>query len=125
MDNTDKILNILYVEDEDDLREIVPAIILRSFNVQIHTLPSGNKAIEILKLGRKFDLIISDYMMNDGTGADLQQFMKRTGINTPFILYTNTIEPHLPEKSKNFIGIIEKVNWEKLIVSISSALNYG
>lgn len=120
MDTAGKIMNILYVEDEDDLREIIPAFILNELAVQIQALPSGNLAIEALKSGSEFDLIISDYMMRDGTGADLQYFMKRTGISTPFILFTNTIEPHLPEKSENFLGIIEKHDWKMLIDSISS-----
>lgn len=122
MKETKEIKSILYVEDEDDLREIVPIVILNELKVQIYTLASGNLAIETLKAGREFDLIISDYMMSDGTGADLQQFMKRTGINTPFILFTNTINPHLPEESENFVGIIEKDNWNQLITSIKKIL---
>lgn len=120
MDSAGKTLNILYVEDEDDLREIIPAFISKELAANVQTLPSGNLAIEVLKSGSKFDLIISDYMMRDGTGADLQYFMKRTGISTPFILFTNTIEPHLPEKSENFLGIIEKHDWKMLIDSINT-----
>jgi len=114
-------MNILYVEDEHDMREIIPAVILKDLDVQVSTLPSGNLAIEALKTGSKFDLIISDYMMKDGTGADLQRFMKTAGIKTPFILFTNTIEPDLPVRSDNFLGIIEKHNWKGLVAFIETA----
>lgn len=53
--------------------------------------------------------------MADGSGADLQQYMKKDGDPTPFILLTNTIEPSLPETSENFLGIVEKRDWKGLV----------
>jgi len=53
--------------------------------------------------------------MADGSGADLQQYMKKDGDPTPFILFTNTIEPSLPETSENFLGIVEKRDWKGLV----------
>ena len=122
MKSKQKISRILYVEDEDDLRDIVSVIIKKNFDIQIDALPSGNSAIEILESGITFDLIISDYRMPNGSGADLQRYMKHAAIKTPFILYTSTINPYLPEKSDQFLGVIEKSNWEKLLTLIQSTL---
>jgi DNA-binding NtrC family response regulator len=112
---SDKLINILYVEDEEDFREVMPAVILKDVEAHVSTIASGNLAIEALKSGSKFDLIISDYKMANGSGADLQQFMKKDGDTTPFILFTSTIEPCLPETSENFLGIVEKRDWKGLV----------
>lgn len=66
-------------------------------------------------LAQNLIVIISDYKMADGSGADLQQYMKKDGDPTPFILFTNTIEPSLLETSENFLGIIEKRDWKILV----------
>ena len=115
MEFSDKLINILYVEDEEELRYIIPSMISSDVKAKIITIASGNLAIEALKSGSKFDLIISDYKMADGSGADLQHYMKKDGDPTPFILFTNTIEPSLPETSENFLGIIEKRDWKGLV----------
>ena len=115
MEFLEKLMNILYVEDEEDLRAVIPEVILRNVEAHISTIASGNLAIEALKSGSKFDLIISDYKMADGSGADLQQFMKKDGDTTPFILFSSTIEPSLPETSENFLGIVEKRDWKGLV----------
>lgn len=115
MEFSEKLINILYVEDEEDLREVITAVILKDVEAQVSTIASGNLAIEALKSGSKFDLIISDYKMAEGSGADLQRYMKKDGDPTPFILFTNTIEPSLPETSENFLGIIEKRDWKGLV----------
>lgn len=112
MEFLEELMNILYVEDEEDLREVITSVILNDVKAHVSTISSGNLAIEALKSGSKFDLIISDYKMADGSGADLQQFMKKDSDTTPFILFTSTIEPSLPETSENFLGIVEKRDWK-------------
>lgn len=87
----------------------------------VSTVASGNLAIKALKSGSKFDLIISDYKMADGSGADLQHYMKKDVDTTPFILFSSTIEPSLPEKSENFLGIVEKRDWKGLVDLIKEA----
>lgn len=115
MEFLEELMNILYVEDEEDLREVITSVILNDVKAHVSTISSGNLAIEALKSGSKFDLIISDYKMADGSGADLQQFMKKDSETTPFILFTSTIEPSLPETSENFLGIVEKRDWKGLV----------
>lgn len=115
MEISEKLINILYVEDEEDIRFVITSVISNDVKAHVSTMASGNLAIEALKSGSKFDLIISDYNMADGSGADLQQYMKKDGDPTPFILFTNTIEPSLPETSENFLGIVEKRDWKGLV----------
>lgn len=50
-----KLINILYVEDEEDFREVMPAVILKDVEAHVSTIASGNLAIETLKSGSKFD----------------------------------------------------------------------
>jgi response regulator RpfG family c-di-GMP phosphodiesterase len=79
---------ILFVDDSDETRELVELILRTQFKCEVQGATSGNHGIEILKRDRTFDLIISDYNMPDGTGADLQNFLINQKIEIPFVVLT-------------------------------------
>jgi two-component system, OmpR family, response regulator MprA len=63
--------------------------------VEIITCLTGESTIEQLKCDPTFDLLLIDQNMPDGTGADVYQFVKESGITTPFILIsTDNISDH-------------------------------
>ena len=114
---------ILFVEDHEDLRDLVSSYLSAELPVEVFSLESGNLAIEELRDGVVYDFIITDFIMNNGNGADLLQFMSDKKIETPTVLFTNTVNPRLKDKPENFIGIIEKLNLEQLKKMICNKLN--
>jgi DNA-binding NtrC family response regulator len=105
---------ILLVEDHEDLRGLVSAYLRNELPVMVKSLDSGNSAIEELKNGEVYDFIVSDFIMHNGTGADLLQYMAEQKISTPTVLFTNTINPQLQRTPLSYIGIVEKLKLEKL-----------
>ena len=82
-------LRILLVEDDDDIRQLF-ALTLDNFvfDSTVVEAVSGNHAQEILQQ-QKFDLIISDYNMQNGNGGDLYRYIQSFPQKTPFVLLTS------------------------------------
>ncbi len=107
-------LNILLVEDDELIIDIVKTLLEKELKAFVICLTSGNEAIKLLQHNLQFDVIVSDYSMKNGTGHDLLEFITVNEIKIPFILFTNTINPKLPQFGENFRGIVEKLQIEKL-----------
>lgn len=61
--------------------------------------------------------------MADGNGADLLNYVAIQELPTPFILFTNSIDPALQHIPPNFLGTISKFDQEgflKVIISLIS-----
>ncbi len=114
---------ILFVDDDDQTRELVEIILKTEFKCEVQTASSGNEAIGILKRDRTFDLIISDFNMPDGTGTDLEAFIEKQKLEIPFVLLT------AKKKSALFSGaktpIYQKPISRKLIVKIIEDTLFG
>lgn len=115
-------MKILYVEDEKVMRDIfVPMIKLQAGRDPV-VATSGNEAINILKNDPHFDLIISDYMMSNGTGDDLLSFISKEMLTIPFILFSNTLEPKISQTHEQYLGMIFKTKSDQLLLKIQSLL---
>lgn len=77
---------ILYVEDENEIRNIYSDFMEAELDCKVTQASSGNKAIEILASGEEFDLIISDQRMDDGTGEEVFKYVNENLPTTPFFL---------------------------------------
>ncbi len=79
--------NILYVEDNEGIRELVSSFLLLDFNLVIAS--NGKEALSLLER-REFDLILSDWMMPVMDGVTLCQNVKQSPefSHIPFILMT-------------------------------------
>ena len=64
--------NILCVDDEDELLEIIAATFADEGFV-VDTASSGNQGIDKMK-SKKYDAVLSDIKMPDGTGIDLLKY---------------------------------------------------
>lgn len=53
----------------------------------IDVCASGNQAINLLA-NKEYDVILSDYQMDDGNGIELASYLKDSNISTPLILLT-------------------------------------
>jgi len=94
-------MRILFIDDDDSIRQLFTMHLDNCFNaVDIVEKASGNDAINFLMKDTKFDLIISDYNMPNGTGGDLYKFVVAAKINVPFILFTTEEISSLKEFSK-------------------------
>ncbi len=115
---------ILIVDDETELLEITYEQISLNFNdIVISLAKSGNEASALIKDGKIFDLIVSDYNMPDGNGTELLNLVTSTNYPSFFILYTSHLKPDLPEKTnKKFLGVVEKFNFDDLFECISKCI---
>lgn len=80
--------SILVIDDELDLRENIKEILM-NYNYKVHTAPTANQALEMLKTSVP-DLIISDIMMPDLNGLEFLELLKNdsTLSSIPFIFLT-------------------------------------
>lgn len=93
-----KKFKILIVEDEEMLLDLFEMLISGEFDCEITTATNGNEAINILKMGSAFDLVISDYKMPKASGGDVYRF-NSTRHNSPFYLFSGGDLDDYPEFS--------------------------
>jgi CheY-like chemotaxis protein len=113
---------ILVVDDsQDDL--ILTAEFLRNLGHSCRLANSGEMALDVLS-AEKFDLIISDYQMEDGDGVWLLHELQKLSSAPKCILLTSDVT----YKADYFFnhgasGFSEKpLNWEKLKIEIDRLL---
>jgi len=80
-------IDILYVDDETPFLEMVKLFLEKDGNFNIHVFDSARLALEALE-SRKFDAIISEYLMPETNGIEFLKSLRKSGDRTPFILFT-------------------------------------
>lgn len=88
-----KTLNILYVEDEKEIRENISKV-LSMFSKSVVTACNGSEALEIYKKN-KIDIVISDINMPEISGIDLIKIIRNENKYIPVILLTSHTETNL------------------------------
>lgn len=99
MNNFEK-LKFLYVEDDSNIAEIYILMIKDHFeNIEVEWFADGILAKkELEKFPDKYNLIISDYKLQNGSGGELFQFVNGQMLGIPFIMLTGidcSSEPEL------------------------------
>ena len=86
--NTPKILKFLYIEDDPNIAEIYTMMIKEIFlNVEVEWMYDCLKAKkEIINNPSKYNLIISDYKIPNGSGAEIFQLVNGQMLGIPFII---------------------------------------
>ncbi len=79
-------MKILYVEDDDDIRDLFVLKIESISGYEVVEKQSGNEAIELLETDSDFSFIVSDFNMPNGTGLDLYKYVKDKKLQSPFIV---------------------------------------
>jgi CheY-like chemotaxis protein len=108
-------MRILIVDDDIFVRRILAEKLSIAIFANIIEANSGNEAIKILDSGYQFDLIISDYCMSDGNGADLLNHIYQTKTSVLFLFFTSATEVKMPRPNSMFLGIVEKMNIKNLV----------
>lgn len=66
------------------------------------------EAVSILETGMPVDVILTDYLLGDGTGADVVQAARRLRILAPAVLVTATTESVGASEQETFADIVSK-----------------
>lgn len=113
---------LLVVDDEPDLREII-AYEFRSLGAEIFEADGAHSALKIL-LERPIDMIISDYLMPQGSGLHLLHGLREKQIHVPAIILTGfsdlTREEVLGFGAKEMF--FKPVKWSSLIQFVGELL---
>ena len=91
-------MNILYAEDHALVRKST-ARLLESLGWMVTSVENGLLAVECLKRGEQFDLIVSDIMMPELTGVQLANFVAKEHPQLPVLLVSGN-----PEELELFRG---------------------
>jgi len=84
----DNLASVLVVDD-DPVSRMMLAHVVRRAGHHVDEAESVATALPLLET-RRFDLVISDYMMPGGTGLDLLDALPDAGV--PFVLLTGVME---------------------------------
>jgi len=110
-------LRILYVDDDPQYRSLVAMAIKQRLGIDIELASSGYEAIELLNQGERYSMIVSDYMMSNGNGADLFKHLTDNKIFSLFILFTrhdDDAELRSQFPGNTFLGTVSKTKVRKL-----------
>ncbi|WP_413580955.1 response regulator [Bdellovibrio sp. HCB288] len=126
MHSTSPIGRLLIIDDEEDLREVLTAILEDSAE-KIDTAANGIEGIEKLK-HHHYDAILSDEKMPKKSGLEVLKWMRENGIQTPFIMHTGYGQKDIIQEAQNLgvFALIDKPwNEKKLIETVKTALQTG
>ena len=66
---------VLVIDDEPRVGELLFKVLSASYEVSLE--PRASSALELIKAGAHYDVILCDLMMPDMTGMDLQEALER------------------------------------------------
>lgn len=91
-------MKILYVEDDDSLRQLY-ILCLENLGHKLEILEAINseQAIAYLEAHNDITFVLSDYNLEKGTGGDVYHYLKRKERRLPFFLFTTENADKLPE----------------------------
>lgn len=118
-DSLIKEVSILYVEDDDNVRENIVRFLKRRFNT-VYSVSNGKKGLELFK-EKKPDMVIADIKMPVMDGLQMAEEIKKISNDTPVIITTAFSDvPYLMKAIEIEIdGYIQKpIKHEKLLNAI-------
>jgi len=80
-------VRVLLVDDEPDILELTRLFLERTGGFDAEVSTSVREALVKLK-SRRFDAIVSDYMMPETDGLEFLKRLRASGDDTPFIIFT-------------------------------------
>jgi PAS domain S-box-containing protein len=80
-------ISVLLIEDDCNLLGITRDYLAKKGTISVHTATSAGEAIELIRT-RNYDAIVSDYQMPDMDGIELLKYLRASGNEIPFIIFT-------------------------------------
>ena len=98
---------ILLVEDEEDVRNVIKEI-LTQYGYKVYETASSLKALDMVKRGENFDLLITDVVLPELNGKELSNAIKKENKNIKILYmsgYTSNVIAHekILDEGVNFI----------------------
>ena len=113
-------LSVLFVDDEDDLREIVvDALAAQGFAVT--TARNGVEAIQCLRGSARFSIVVTDYSMPEGvSGLDVASEAAAVQPDARILLASGYSRSQLPVLPDNVQFLSKLYRFTQLIAAIKS-----
>lgn len=117
-------VKVLYIEDDSDISGSIKKILEKLHEVTL--VQRSEEALEILKQGKTFDVIISDNSLGKAnmTGAQFAKRIHEDGIRTPLIMYSgdswdkirvhNGLTQTTPEKGQPIAAYVDKTDLDSI-----------
>ncbi len=96
-----KKLKLLFVEDEDDLIEIITDT-LNKLQASFLTAKNGEEALDVIKQNPDIDIIITDLNMPIMSGLELIEKLNEDNFDKPIIVMSAHTEVDYINKAKEF-----------------------
>lgn len=114
---------VLIIEDDSTFAQIIEGFLSKN-NYQVTTVNNVAKALKLLAHER-FQLLLIDYRLPDGTGIDVLNHRRETGLTVPAIIMTSFNDVRTAVKSIQLGAadyITKPINPDELLMVISNAL---
>jgi two-component system chemotaxis response regulator CheY len=79
---------VLIIDDTKSVQAFVKAILAKAKEINVQSAFDGTEAVEIIRQGRKFDLIFLDWEMPILNGPETFKTLRQMGVETPVIMMT-------------------------------------
>jgi len=80
-------LTILLAEDNDRNRFHLAAY-LRTYGARVIEVEDGQEALDLVRAGEHFDVLVTDHQMPRLTGSELVEALRQDGYTQPMIVWT-------------------------------------
>jgi CheY-like chemotaxis protein len=121
-------LEILLVDDDTVVRTMF-ARVLSQAGVSVEAVASGTAALDLLRSGRRFDVIVSDLVMPGLSGVGLLQHVRRLALHVPVIIVSGNTTPHdarVAMECGSFRYLHKPIETSELIQAVTdAAATYG
>lgn len=117
-----EVKKLLVVDDDLDYLGTLAFILEKQF--EIYTATGVKEALQFLD-NKKVDAICSDFNMCDGTGLDILEDIRKSGIVIPFLLMSYSDDYLLERKVKLYDGVFCCKTDNDLIARITTLVEYG
>ncbi|MGW8194142.1 MAG: sigma-54 dependent transcriptional regulator, partial [Desulforhopalus sp.] len=119
-------IHILVVDDEESIRTTFEMFLMREGYGKITTAATVDEALALIN-EQRFDLVISDIVLEGATGTDLLRYIRQTGLQCPVVMITGF--PNLKSAAEAvrhgaFDYISKPVNKETLLRFVRQALKH-
>lgn len=110
---------LLLAEDDKMTQKYLVQKLVGRFEVQ--TTETAQETIALL-VNRKFDLVVLDMMLAEGTGMDVLKFLRQKEITTPVLVLSANTDPALVKEVKS-LGAMSYLSKEQSLADLFEEIN--